>query len=131
MNLLINSLKRNTKTGVVESITWTATKTSADGRVQVKTQGEQVLVPKSPDDLDFVNYYEITQDTADFWLRQSFKDTGLKLLDEYLEAILEQEIAPQSGKGVPWKKEISTVSSQETEIALPVCRPIYGQGAVN
>lgn len=115
MDLLIDKLKRNAETGVVESIAWIATKTSTDGKVQVQTQGEQILAPKSPDDLDFVKYYEVTQDTADSWLRQSFKDSGLNSLDEYLSALLEQKVAPKFKEGVPWEQVRSTLTFEKTE----------------
>jgi hypothetical protein len=115
MNLQIKNLKRHSETGVVQSIAWTASKYSDDGKVRVETQGEQVLTPKSPDDPTFIKYFEISEAIAEQWLRESMQDSGIKLLDEYLDAVLQQKIKPQSEDGSPWEKELEAVRALTTE----------------
>jgi hypothetical protein len=118
MELQFTSLNRNKETNVVKSISWVAFKYSEDGKIKVETRGERLLPFKSPSDPTFVLYFDITETTAMQWLKNSFEESGLRHLEEYLDALLQQKVTPTIVGGLPWEKEKSEVYTP-SESVLP------------
>lgn len=119
MNIYIKALKRHTDTGLVKSISWYATKMSADGKHRAEAKGEQFLAPKSADDPSFVQYADIDLSTAETWLLSSLTPDGVKNIEQYLNAVLTQKANTTEATGSPWAPIV-----EPTTTAGPVLAPM-------
>lgn len=103
MDLIINNMCRNTNGNVVITIHWIAIK--AEGDYEASTYGTVNLREKSPDEIDFVQYENITKEIAIEWLKDALGDEKIKAIDKSLDAVIIDLKSPQTAFGLPWEAE--------------------------
>jgi hypothetical protein len=118
MNLYIKSMKRDAATGIVKSILWVASKVSDGEKFRATAKGEQFLQQKQVNDPSFIAYSDISLDVAEKWLRDSFGESGLESMEEYLNAVLAQQASQSEVLGNPWQPVVD-VAQTSTPPAQP------------
>jgi hypothetical protein len=93
MNLIINTLDRNTDGDIVTTIHWTATKT--DGEFTASSYGS-VGVEVGDTVIPFAS---LTEETVKTWLAEKL---DLEAMEASLDAQLAELQAPKVASGLPW-----------------------------
>ena len=93
MNLIINTLDRNTDGDIVTTIHWTATKADGDYIASVySTQSVEVGDTVIP-------FADLTEEVVKTWLSEKL---DLVSLEANLDAQLADQKAPKVASGLPW-----------------------------
>jgi hypothetical protein len=93
MNLIINTLDRNTDGDIVTTIHWTATK--ADGEYIASVYSTQSVELGDT----VIPFAELTEEVVKTWLSEKL---DLVSLEANLDAQLADQKAPKVASGLPW-----------------------------
>jgi hypothetical protein len=99
MDIIINTLERNTANGAVITVHWST----------VKTQGEHAASQYGTESFDadpaapgFVPYEQLTKAIVTGWLTERWGAEGLAAKEAALDAHLAELAAPAVTTGLPW-----------------------------
>ena len=101
MDLIINTMYRNTDGDVISTIHWIAKKLS-DG-YEASTYGSVNLQEKSPSDPSFVSYKDITQNLAIEWLKDALGTEKIAAIETELDVLISALKSPKTASGLPWQ----------------------------
>lgn len=101
MDFIINNMLRSTNGNVVMAIHWTARKVEGDYEASIYNVVN--LNEKSHDDIDFIEYANITKEIATEWLKEALGDEKIKAIENSLASVIIDLKSPKTVLGLPWE----------------------------
>lgn len=92
-------MSRDTKTGVVLRVHWSAS--ISDGQHVGSTEGFSNFIPAT-ENRDFIEYSQLTEVQVINWVRETVSEEGLKEIHESINTQISESKEPTFCSGLPW-----------------------------
>tara|TARA_R110001632_G_scaffold31393_4_gene81855 strand:+ start:574 stop:900 length:327 start_codon:yes stop_codon:yes gene_type:complete len=102
----IHDLKREISSGLITTASFSCNTeySSSVGYVSSRSVGETSLIAKSPSDVDFVEYSNLTQPIILGWITGSIGKSGIETANSAsIASIVEYRLAKTEETGTPWE----------------------------
>jgi hypothetical protein len=109
MQFNIVQLERETESGCVTTIHWSADKT--DGDYHGYTYSSLGIEKKDPSDESFIPFNELSMEQVIEWIENKLGEEELQRIEESLDAQIESQKNPPVSYGLPW--------SNTSEVVIP------------